>query len=57
MAAIKAKCKDDCCAGNLEEWKSCHIISCPLWPYRLGKNPNRKGIGGNPKIKDLKKKP
>ncbi len=27
------------CSGNLEP---CY---CPLWIYRFGKNPNRKGLG------------
>ena len=53
MKAIKTKCLEDCCAGQESEWKNCPITTCPLYPYRLGKNPNRKGIGGNPNIAEL----
>ena len=28
-------------------WPSqCNSEDCPLYPFRLGENPNRKGIGG-----------
>lgn len=41
IKAIKAKCLD-CCCGQRDEVKNCPSKSCPLWMYRLGKNPNRK---------------
>ena len=39
--AIRAKCLD-CCYDQREEVKLCPAKDCPLWPYRMGKNPNRK---------------
>lgn len=44
LNAIRAKCLD-CSAGSASEVKTCPITTCPLYPYRLGKNPNREGIG------------
>lgn len=41
MKAIRAKCLD-CCCGQYGEVKSCTCIDCPLYNFRLGKNPNRK---------------
>lgn len=38
--AIRAKCLD-CCCGQKDEVKMCPAKECPLWPYRMGKNPNR----------------
>ena len=34
-----------CCLNNVLEVKLCPTKSCPLWIYRLGKNPARKGMG------------
>jgi len=39
IQAIRAKCLD-CCCGQANEVKLCTAIRCPLWPFRLGKNPN-----------------
>jgi len=39
-----------CCCGNKKLVKECPTIDCPLWIYRLGGNPNRKGIGRTFKI-------
>lgn len=39
--AIKAKCLD-CCGFQKEEVKQCTCVVCPLWPFRLGKNPYKK---------------
>lgn len=41
MKAIRAKCLD-CCAGQYSEVKMCPCTNCPLYDFRLGKNPNRK---------------
>lgn len=41
MKAIRAKCLD-CCCDQREEVKMCPATTCPLYPFRLGKNPNRK---------------
>ncbi len=45
VKAIRFKCLD-CSGGQPSEVRSCNISECPLFPYRLGKNPNRRGIGG-----------
>ena len=44
LKAIRAKCLD-CCAGQPKEVKLCPIEECPIYPYRFGKNPKRRGIG------------
>ena len=44
MKAIRAKCLD-CVNGQIYEINKCHIEKCPLWKYRTGHNPNRKGKG------------
>lgn len=46
VKAMRAKCLD-CCCGSAQEVKLCPITDCPLYPYRMGHNPNRKGKGGN----------
>lgn len=43
--AIRNKCFD-CSCGRRFEVGDCIIPVCFQYPYRLGKNPNRKGIGG-----------
>lgn len=45
LKSIRAKCLD-CMCGQAQEVRLCPCESCPLWPYRTGHNPNRKGIGG-----------
>jgi len=32
--AIKAKCLD--CGGSPKEVTLCHIVNCPLYPFRFG---------------------
>lgn len=44
IKAIRAKCLD-CSGFQPSEVRRCEIEDCPLFPYRFGKNPNRKGIG------------
>ena len=39
LKAIRMKCID-CCGGVGSEVKDCHIVKCPLWPYRFGRSPN-----------------
>lgn len=41
LKAIRAKCLD-CCCDQRDEVKLCPVTKCPLWEFRLGKNPNRK---------------
>lgn len=38
LKAIKAFCKE-CFGGQVREVKRCTAIKCPLYEYRLGKNP------------------
>jgi len=40
VKAIRRKCLD-CCAGSRKLVRECHIYTCPLWPFRLGKRPER----------------
>ena len=40
--AIRAKCLD-CCVGSAPEVRACTARTCPLWPYRMGRNPFRVG--------------
>lgn len=49
MKAIRAKCLD-CCCGQANEVRLCTATQCPLYDFRDGHNPNRKGKGGNPNI-------
>ena len=46
LKAVRLKCLD-CCAGSAAEVRLCPSQSCPLWPFRIGHNPNRARIGGN----------
>ena len=39
MQAIRKKCVEDCCAGDLSEVRNCLCTSCPLFEFRMGKNP------------------
>lgn len=45
LKSIRAKCLDCMCDQPMEV-RLCPSENCPLWPYRMGHNPNRKGIGG-----------
>lgn len=38
IKAIRCHCMD-CSGGSRKEVATCHVVSCPLWPYRLGKRP------------------
>ncbi len=42
--AIRANCLA-CSNGQPKEVKLCVIPDCPLYSYRFGTNPNRKGVG------------
>ena len=41
IKAIRVKCLD-CWYGQAYEVSMCVLKDCPLYPFRLGKNPNRK---------------
>ena len=43
LKAIRLKCLD-CCCGSPSEVKLCPCEKCPIYPFRLGKNPNRAGV-------------
>ena len=45
LKSIRAKCLD-CCSDQAQEVRLCPSQTCPLWPFRMGRNPNRAGIGG-----------
>ena len=40
IKAIRAHCLG--CSGTANEVKLCTVVTCPLFKYRLGKNPNIK---------------
>ena len=44
LRAIRSKCRD-CTNGSLKDIRLCTFSDCPLYPFRMGRNPNRKGIG------------
>ncbi len=44
LRAIRLKCLD-CSAGSAQEVRECPMEWCPLYYYRSGHNPKRKGIG------------
>ena len=37
VKAIRQKCSD-CCTGSLAEIRRCTDETCPLWPFRMGRN-------------------
>ena len=41
LRAIRLKCYD-CSSYQSNEVRDCIVINCPLYPFRLGKNPFRK---------------
>ena len=54
LKAIRKNCLE--CEEGPFGVKHCVITTCPLFPYRFGTNPNRKGLGrkgGNPNLKTL----
>ena len=44
LKAIRLKCLD-CSCDSANEVRLCPIKQCPLYNFRFGKNPNRKGLG------------
>lgn len=42
-AAVRAKCLDCCCDQQVEV-RECHIITCAIWPYRMGRQPSAKDL-------------
>jgi len=41
LKAIRANCVE-CSGGSAAEARKCVTVTCPLWPYRMGKNPFRR---------------
>ncbi|MDK2957337.1 MAG: hypothetical protein PWQ57_2834 [Desulfovibrionales bacterium] len=41
IKAIRAKCLE-CSGGSSNEVKLCPLVECPLYAFRLGRNPNIK---------------
>lgn len=44
--ACRECCEEYAASDNVQTPRCCPVQSCPLWPYRLGHNPARKGVGG-----------
>lgn len=53
LRAIRMKCME-CAAGHPKQIRYCAITNCPLYMYRFGHNPKRKGQG--PRIPPFSKK-
>ena len=50
LLAIRAFCRE-CVGWKSLEVEKCTSALCPLYPFRFGRNPSRKGVGG---LKNLK---
>jgi hypothetical protein len=46
LKAIRKKCLD-CCSNSYKEVERCPSSGCPLYPYRLGRNPALNGKRGS----------
>jgi len=44
LKAIKIHCLD-CSGGMRKEVAKCLVTDCAMYPFRLGKNTNQRGIG------------
>jgi len=53
LKAIRKKCHD-CSCRQTKEVRLCPDTECTLYPYRFGKNPSRKGIGGKKIVRTAK---
>ena len=40
LKSIRAKCLD-CTCNQPKEIRLCPVITCPLFPYRMGRRPNQ----------------
>lgn len=49
IKAIRAHCLD-CMCGQATEVRLCPITDCSLYPYRMGHNPKRAGLGENHRL-------
>jgi len=48
LKKIRAFCTQ--CAGSFKAVRTCLMHDCDLFPYRMGRDPARKGVGGNPNM-------
>ncbi len=48
VRSIRKYCVQVCQSGSPKEARHCSNSECPLFPFRMGTNPNRQGIGGHP---------
>lgn len=55
LRAIRLKCYD-CSSYQSNEVKDCPVTNCPLYPFRLGKNPFRKKELSDEKRKELRER-
>ncbi len=53
IKSIRAYCLQ-CQGGSPKEVRLCSAQACPLYPYRMGKNPNRNGVAPNKGVLNLK---
>jgi hypothetical protein len=45
LKAIRINCLE-CQSGSRKAVRTCNTVDCPLFIYRFGHNPARRGIGG-----------
>lgn len=50
LRAIRRNCLD--CSGGPTEVRLCTVDDCPLYAFRFGTQPSRKGIGGRGRDRD-----
>ena len=43
IKAIRKKCLD-CCSGSRKEIRECTVINCALYPYRMGRRPDKSTV-------------
>jgi len=48
IRVIRKMCLE--CLGSYRAVRECVDTKCYAWEYRLGKNPRRKNVGGNPNL-------
>lgn len=47
VRAIRRYCLGSCSSGSRSAARDCSDMKCPLWPYRMGRNPARAGTAAN----------
>ena len=43
LKALRLRCLD-CCAGSASEVRLCVSVTCPSWPFRMGRSPWRQPL-------------